>query len=175
MAPGMGDDVQALKAGIMESADVFCVNKADRDGADATVRDVELMIALGKDTMIKSGNARGHVVHGEAAGVTASGGASGETWTPKIHRCIATRGEGVAELVGGLEEHHAWLEGTEAGRARRRERLGEEVRESLREALIDAATHDLAQELRAAVNDVAERRVDPYTASERLVARFRGK
>src|SRR5262245_63839423 len=47
MAPGMGDDVQAIKAGILECADVFAVNKADRDGADATVRDLELMIALG--------------------------------------------------------------------------------------------------------------------------------
>ncbi len=174
MAPGMGDDVQALKAGIMESADVFAVNKADRDGADATVRDVELMIALGKDTMIKMGKAKGHVVHGETAGLGSTAN-DGATWTPPIFRCVATRGEGVKELVVGLGAHHAWLAGTDAGRARRTERLGEEIRESLREALIDAAAHDLREEMRAAVRDVAEKRVDPYTASEQLVARFRGR
>ena len=179
MAPGMGDDVQALKAGIMESADVFAVNKADRDGADATIRDVELMIALGKDTMIKMGKAKGHVVHGETAGL--GGGANdgaaatSEVWTPPIFRCVATRGEGVKELVVGLDTHRAGLAGTEMGRARRIERLAEEVRESLREALIDAAAYDLRDEMRDAVRDVAEKRVDPYTASEQLVARFRGR
>jgi LAO/AO transport system kinase len=178
MAPGMGDDVQALKAGIMESADVFAVNKADRDGADSTVRDVELMIALGKDTMIKMGKAKGHVVHSEAAGLgggDAGADAAGEHWTPPIFRCVATRAEGVKELVTGLDSHKAWLDGTSAGRARRTERLAEEVREALREALIEAAAHDLRDEMRAAVEDVAEKRVDPYTASENLVARFRGR
>ncbi len=175
MAPGMGDDVQALKAGIMESADVFAVNKADRDGADSTVRDVELMIALGKDTMIKMGKAKGHVVHSETAGLGGAPDANEEIWTPPIFRCVATRGEGVKELVLGLDRHRAWLAGTEAGRARRTERLAEEVREALREALIDAAAHDLRDEMRAAVRDVAEKRVDPYTASEQLVARFRGR
>src|SRR5678809_142495 len=52
MAPGLGDDVQAIKAGLMECADVFAVNKADRDGADTTVRDLELMIALGKESLL---------------------------------------------------------------------------------------------------------------------------
>jgi LAO/AO transport system kinase len=180
MAPGMGDDVQALKAGIMESADVFCVNKADRDGADGTVRDIELMIALGSETMVKSSMGRGHVVHGEAAGMT--GGASGdsaaggraERWTPPIVRCVATRGEGIAGLVAAIDTHRVWLEG-DAGRARRRARLAEEVRESLREALIDAAAHDLRAEIDAAVRDVDARTVDPYTATERLVAAFRAR
>ena len=55
MAPGMGDEVQAIKAGILETADVFAVNKADRDGADSTMRDLELMIALGSETMVAVG------------------------------------------------------------------------------------------------------------------------
>jgi LAO/AO transport system kinase len=66
MAPGMGDEVQAIKAGILETADVFAVNKADRDGADSTMRDLELMIALGTETMVASGKSRAHVVHGGA-------------------------------------------------------------------------------------------------------------
>ena len=60
MAPGMGDDVQAIKAGILECADVFAVNKADRDGADSTVRDLELMIALGAETLVAGAHSRGH-------------------------------------------------------------------------------------------------------------------
>src|SRR5438445_1517106 len=60
MAPGMGDDVQAIKAGILECADVFAVNKADREGADATVRDLELMIALGGETLAGGAHSAGH-------------------------------------------------------------------------------------------------------------------
>src|SRR5580658_3294210 len=65
VAPGMGDEVQATKAGILECADVFAVNKADREGADSTVRDLELMIALGSEAMVAVGKHKGHVVHGK--------------------------------------------------------------------------------------------------------------
>jgi len=173
MAPGMGDEVQAIKAGIMESADVFAVNKADRDGADATVRDLELMISLGSESLIASGKSRAHVVHGASA-PSGTGGPQ-ERWTPPIVRCVATRGEGTAELVAAVKLHRAWLDGTESGRGRRRARLAEEVRESLREALIEAAIHDLGDSLDVAVRDVEERRLDPYTATERLIERFRGR
>ncbi len=172
MAPGMGDDVQAIKAGLMESADVFAVNKADRDGADATVRDLELMLALGGSSLIAAGKQRGHVVHGEAAGLHA-GSSPPERWTPPIVRCVATRNEGVAELVAALERHREWVVGTAPGRARKHARLAEEVRETLREALIDAATEDLAAELDAAVQAVESRAIDPYTATERLIEAFR--
>src|SRR4051794_34419538 len=150
MAPGMGDEVQAIKAGILETADVFAVNKADRDGADSTMRDLELMIALGTETMVASGKSRAHVVHGGVkvdviAGAGEASGAGGpeEHWTPPITKCVATKGEGIAELVSALDRHKAWLEGTETGRMRRRLRLAEELREALRETLIEAATDAL--------------------------------
>jgi LAO/AO transport system kinase len=171
VAPGMGDEVQAIKAGILECADVFAVNKADRDGADGAVRDLELMIALGSEAMVAAGKRRGHVVHG-MAGANAGAGA-GAGWTPPIVRCISTRGEGVAALVEGLERHKAWLDGSEAGRARRRTRLAEEVREGLREALVDAAVLALGELIEEAVKKVDAREVDPYTATEELVAAFR--
>ena len=178
MAPGMGDDVQAIKAGILECADVFAVNKADRDGADATVRDLELMIALGTETMVASGKSRAHVVHSEAAGM-AAGGAKGEAlparWTPPIHKCVALRAQGVAELVTSLAAHKRWLDGSEAGRARRRERLAEEVRDALREALLDAALQTLGGRMDEAVRAVEERTVDPYTATEQLIEAFRAR
>ena len=144
MAPGLGDEVQAIKAGLLECADAFAVNKADRDGADAVVRDLELTLALG------------------VAG-----------WVPPIVKCVASRGEGTAAIVTALAAHKAWLDGTEAGRERRRRRLRNEVRESLREALIGAAIADLGPELEEAVRAVEEHACDPYTATERLVAAFR--
>jgi LAO/AO transport system kinase len=183
-APGMGDEVQAIKAGILECADVFAVNKADRDGADAAVRDLELMLALGHDVLRASSKTRGHATHtaadghlkGTAEGKTADGKtAMGESWTPPIVKCVATRGEGMAELLAALDAHRAWIEGTAAGRARRARRMGEEVREALREALIEAAVHDLGGPLDEAVRQVDAREVDPYTAIEGLVAAFRAR
>ena len=177
MAPGMGDEVQAIKAGILECADVFAVNKADRDGADATMRDLELMIALGNDTIRALSKTRGHATHTAADGHVGAGeaGGAGERWTPPIVKCVATRGEGMGELVAALDKHRAWLEGTAAGRERRAARMGEEVREALREALIDAAVHDLGDRIDEAVRDVDSRAMDPYTATERLVAAFRAR
>jgi LAO/AO transport system kinase len=187
MAPGMGDEVQAIKAGILECADVFAVNKADRDGADSTVRDLELMIALGSEAMVAAGKRKGHVVHGlgargvsprdeKTAGLGGSdidGGAAGERWTPPIVRCVSTRGEGIATLAAGLDRHRVWLETTESGKARRKERLAEEVRDGLREALVDAAVHALGASIDEAVRAVDAREKDPYTATEELVEAFR--
>jgi LAO/AO transport system kinase len=172
MAPGMGDDVQAIKAGLMECADAFAVNKADREGADATMRDLQLMIALGSETMIASGKQRGHAVHAERDG-TVENATSSQAWTPPIVKCVALRGEGVGELVTELEKHHAWITSTEEGRARRHARLAEELRETLREALIDAATEKLGPAIEEAVRAVETKTRDPYSATEELVARFR--
>jgi len=174
MAPGMGDEVQAIKAGIMECADVFVVNKADRDGADGTVRDIELMIALGSEVMIASGKTRGHSVHSKVALVGAlDAPALSEEWTPPIVRCISTRGEGVEQLVKAAEQHKEWLQGTESGRAQRRQRLSQELREGLREALIHEAERSIGAELDLAVREVEAKEVDPYTATERLIEAFR--
>ena len=174
MAPGMGDEVQAIKAGILETADVFAVNKADRDGADSTMRDLELMIALGSETMVAMGKSRAHTVQGGVkVDVIPGAVAHAEHWTPPITRCIALKNEGIAELVESLDRHKAWLDSTAAGQARRIERLAEELRESLRETLIEAATHALVHEIERAVADVAAKTIDPYTATEQLLEAFR--
>ncbi len=175
MAPGMGDEVQAIKAGIMESADVFAVNKADRDGADSTVRDIELMIALGTETMTAASKSRGHVVHGKAisAGLAEANGPEAVTWTPPIARCVSVRGDGIDELVKHLEAHREWASSTVPGRARRADRLREEVREGLREALIEAATHALRGRIEEAVEKVSSKTSDPYTETEALLEAFR--
>ena len=178
MAPGLGDEVQAIKAGILECADVFAVNKADREGADSTVRDLELMIALGSDTIRALATEGGHRTHTAADGDAPARGDVGDAgteqpWTPPILKCMATRGEGIAALGVALDRHRAWLEKTVGGRARWRERLGQEVREALREALIEAATQDLGAQLDEMALAVENRSVDPYTATEQLVDAFR--
>src|SRR4051794_24108404 len=89
VAPGMGDAIQAAKAGILEIADVFVVNKADRDGADATVRDLRHMLSTGERR-------------------------DAEQWLPPIVKTVASRGEGVDEVVAAIDNHHAWLR--ESGR-----------------------------------------------------------
>ncbi|MBK6691606.1 MAG: methylmalonyl Co-A mutase-associated GTPase MeaB [Myxococcales bacterium] len=184
VAPGMGDEVQAIKAGILECADVFAVNKADRDGADAAVRDLELMIALGKESLLSASKIRGHAVHGlshgedeaRAHGVEASADAVGEgPFTPPIVRCVAVRGEGISEFVRGLDRHYLWATQTETGRARHAARARLELREALREALIEAALAELGPSLDAALSRVERREADPYTVTADLVRAFRGR
>jgi LAO/AO transport system kinase len=176
MAPGMGDDVQAIKAGILECADVFAVNKADRDGADATMRDLELMIALGQSIVVKK-QPRGHALHGPAGkcGATASTGHvdSSGRWQPPVVRCIATRGDGVDALVDGMTLHYRWLTTTELGRERRMERLAEAMKNQLRQALFEHADSEMGEAIDEAVRRVADKAIDPYTAAEELVAKFR--
>jgi LAO/AO transport system kinase len=174
MAPGMGDDVQAIKAGILECADVFAVNKADRDGADATVRDLELMIALGGEVTRSGAHSRGHV--GATLDVAKQEVKHAEgAWVPLIVRTVASRGQGIADLLDRLEKHRAWLQGTEAGAARRAQRVHEAMRVQLREALLEMAEATLGPAIEEAANAVARRERDPYTAAEALVTAFRGR
>jgi LAO/AO transport system kinase len=170
MAPGLGDEVQASKAGILECADVFAVNKADREGADGTVRDLELMIALGGE-LTKAGAHGRH--HGSSAQQEVRHGAG--VWVPLIGRTVATRDQGTAELVAMLERHREWLSTTELGAARRTARLAEAMRTHLRDALVEEALRELGPRLDAAVSAVGRHEVDPYSAAEALVAEFRGR
>jgi LAO/AO transport system kinase len=171
MAPGMGDDVQAIKAGILECADVFAVNKADRDGADATVRDLEVMLALGSDVFsLAAAKGRGH------SAVTVGGrseqGATAAGWTPPIVKTAATRGVGIGELADALRRHRAWL-GTDAGEARSAERQHLRVLAFLRDALAEEVTTELGAEVEQAALRIRRRETDPYSESEELIAKFR--
>jgi LAO/AO transport system kinase len=126
--------------------------------------------------MVAVGKNRGHVVHGGVkVDVIPTSATSEELWTPPITKCIATKNEGIAELVDALNRHKTWLDGTSAGRARRHLRLAEELRESLRETLIDAATHALGPALDRAAADVESKTIDPYTATEQLLEAFRAR
>lgn len=173
MAPGMGDDVQAIKAGILECADVFAVNKADRDGADATVRDLELMIALGSDALIRATRGKGHSAASVGAARDAVREATGAAWSPSIHKCVSTRNDGIDALLAGLDAHRTWLQSTDLGRERREARAREALLGTFRDALAEAAVDALGPLVEAAVAAVASREVDPYAACAGLIERYR--
>lgn len=172
--PGLGDDIQAIKAGILECADVFSVNKADREGADATVRDLEVMIALSGEIVSAGQHTRGHA-KGTLDVAKQVVRHAKDKWVPPIQKCVASRGEGIAELVEKLAAHRAWLEETEAGRARKAERMRIELTRTLRDALVTEALASLGTEVEEAAAAILRRDLDPYTASERLIARFRSR
>jgi LAO/AO transport system kinase len=172
MAPGMGDDVQAIKAGILECADVFAVNKADRDGADATVRDLQLMIALGGEMVFGGSHSAGHAA-GQLDVAKAVVKQDTVRWIPPIQKCIASKRQGIEELVAKLGEHRTWLETTEGGQTRRRERQLMEFSSTLRDALAHEVEGALGGDIVQLAARVARREVDPYTACELIIERFR--
>jgi LAO/AO transport system kinase len=168
--PGLGDDVQAIKAGILEIADVFCVNKADLEGADHAVMALRMMLDL------NSGGAHTVMHHGrlmEVAGQAAEHRASAEPaepWRPPIYKTVATRREGIAELAATIIAHRAYL--AQSGRLawRERERAAAELetiiqQESLRRVLSGSDQARLA----ALIDQIVSRELDPYTASQQLM------
>jgi LAO/AO transport system kinase len=171
VSPGLGDAVQALKAGVLECADVFAVNKADRPGVDTTVRDLELMIALGSPSMANSRTSRAH----SAPSVTPEKSEeTSEHWVVPVVRCIATEDSGTSEVLENLKAHRRWLDSSEAGRIRRLARTREQLLGFLRDELVGELSRELEQAIDAAAEAVARRSTDPYTACERLLHEFRG-
>jgi LAO/AO transport system kinase len=146
LAPGMGDGIQAAKAGILEVADVYVVNKADRDGADHTIRDLRQMMSL---------------VEKPAPG----------SWKPPIVKTIASQGEGNDALIEALEQHREWLTTSGELDKRRTARIADEI-----EALAVTALRERMGDLRGGslLGDLATRVVagetDPYTAADDLIA-----
>jgi LAO/AO transport system kinase len=172
--PGLGDDIQAAKAGILECADVFAVNKADRAGADAVVRELQAMLSLSEVTSLSLGALGGHGtanLHGTAAGSNAAS----ERWTPPVLKCVATTNQGVAEILAALEGHLAWLQSSPEGARRRFERARLELVQRLRDVALSRALIELGEEIDALVSEIQAQRLDPYSAGEALLARLRSQ
>jgi GTPase len=140
LVPESGDSIQTLKAGLMEIADVFAVNKADRPGADRLRNELELMLGLRDGKTLKNVPAHHGVDLGRAMtkaeqlamnpGRAARQAAKSERpdqWTPPVLRTVGVKGEGISELVGALDRHFAYLEASGVLRDRRRARLRERV------------------------------------------------
>ena len=145
-APGFGDDIQAIKAGILEIADVFAVNKADRDGADSTVTALDMMLDL----------------NGPEPG----------RWRPPIVKTVAIRGEGVPELVAKAEAHYDHLRNSGLLARKEEERVRDELIGLVQRELAANLLGALAPgELDGWVRRVALREADPYAAARSLVNR----
>jgi len=166
--PGLGDDIQAIKAGILEIADIFAVNKADREGADAAALTLEMMLELGRPGA--AGTLHQRVFLNVAEPADPSG-----AWRPPICRTVATTGAGVPDLVDAIERH--WMHLRQSGALVRRQRLraASELEAILRHDLLSATLARVrADEIAALVDAVAGRRLDPYQAAERLLSRLVG-
>ncbi len=164
LVPESGDGIQTLKSGVMEIADVFVVNKADRPGADKLRQEIE--ITLG----IRRGNAFRHVPahHGfkarTAAETAARAAESDAEWKHPVLATIAAKGEGVSDVVAALDAHREWLAASGTMRARRRKRLEERTREVVDRALVHWVWDETAAEsaIQAGLDDLEAGRVSPY-------------
>jgi LAO/AO transport system kinase len=146
VAPGMGDGIQAAKAGILEIGDVFVVNKADREGAQSTDRDLRQMIALATDD---------------------------GTWTPPVVSAVASTGEGIPDVVAAIDAHHSWAQDSGELDRRREQRALEEIMSELSSAV---RRYVIAGEpstlLRSSARDVAQGRATVHGAVQQLWGRL---
>ena len=153
-APGLGDDIQAFKAGILEIADVFVVNKADREGSDRAVKALTAMLDLGIPR------------RGPDAG-------SG-TWRPPVLKTVAAAEEGITPLADALEAHRAYLKDSGQFAAREREQIGIELRASLSRALLEQHLKQVGDaEVERTIEAIAQRKLDPHAGAQRLVHALR--
>ena len=144
LVPGMGDDIQAIKAGIMEIADIFVINKADREGVYSTEKELEALLSL---------------AHRE------------DGWQPPIVKTIATENKGVEELAAAIERYQDFHFRSEMGDERRRAVARWRILELLRERLVSQTldSKSASEKLDLLADEVARRQRDPYSAVEELL------
>jgi LAO/AO transport system kinase len=145
--PGLGDEVQTFKAGVLEIGDLFVVNKADREGASRTATELEMMLQMAP---------------------------KGAGWSPKVLKTVATTGEGVAALLDGIFEHKAFMDERDLRRQKGRERSERTFRALLQETLTARALERFDQNgrMQELIASVADRTLDPYTAVEEVLAKL---
>ena len=144
LAPGMGDGIQAAKAGILEIGDIFVVNKADRDGASNTSRELRHMVGLTPRT--------------EGA------------WTPPVLKTVASRGEGIEKVAEAIEKHYVWAQSSGALHERRRKRAASEIEAIALTALRTRMGGFGEGKLNTLAGQVAAGKQDPYAAADELIA-----
>jgi len=151
LVPGMGDDVQSIKAGIMEIADVFVINKADRDGAERVEREIRAMQSLAHPRT--------------------------DNWTPPIIKTVASDGTGVPELAAAIDSYEKFLDSTELGRKRRMENWRDRLIAMLRDELLERVLRQQMSDEDATrfAAEVAEHKRDPYTLIDEIIGKFNGK
>lgn len=168
LVPESGDGVQVLKAGVMEIADVYVVNKADRQGGDRLIHEIEVMLGLRRGNAYR--NIMPHHTSGQM-GDAARHEPPKVDWEPPTLLTVATKGEGVEELIDALEAHHAQLQGSGGLSARRRERMVRHTREVVGRMLNELVwrRHGGEQLLATAMDEVVEGGKSPYALAHEIV------
>ena len=175
LVPESGDSIQTLKAGVMEVADIFVVNKADRPGADRLRNDVELMLGLRKG--VSFGNMPAHHgvdlkrVNPARLAREAAASANPVEWTPPVLSAIATKGEGIADIVAAIDRHFAYLERSGTLRSRRRERMRERVMDVVERKVSDRLWKDPRTRawLEEQLPSVEEGTATPFAVADQLL------
>lgn len=163
-APGMGDDIQAIKAGILEIADILVINKADRPGVENTERALRSTLELAHPTK------RVFRHHGQAMSTGARTDAEPSLWIPPINKTVSTEGKGIAELTESIARHVAHLHQSGDWAARDRARLGSEMEAVLRETLMSRFMETVQNERYAEIiGEVLNRNISPYEAVNLLL------
>ncbi len=146
LVPGMGDDVQTIKAGIMEIADIFVINKSDREGAERVEREIRALQSLATRS---------------------------DNWTPPIVKSVATDGTGVKELAAAIAQYEGYLQKENLVLKRTIQNWQERIIEMLREALLDKAREQLGDgQVTRYAAEVAQHKRDPYTLVEEIVSKL---
>jgi LAO/AO transport system kinase len=149
VVPGMGDEIQAIKAGILEVGDIFVINKADREGADKTLSDLRLMIDMNPDKYAQG------------------------KWKPPVLKMQAASGQGLDEFLAEIGRHAAYLKQSSGAKPfrRQKEKVRQELAEVVRQRLIDAVFEHWTRtgEFEAAVESIVNGNTDPYTACDALL------
>jgi LAO/AO transport system kinase len=146
LVPGMGDDVQSIKAGIMEIADIFVINKSDHEGADRVEREIRGLQSLA---------------------------IRGDRWTPPIVKTVATEAVGIPELTAAIADYESYLERENLTLPHRVQHWQERLIEMLRDALLDKARGEFADgSLARYAAEVAEHKRDPYTLIEEIAGKI---
>jgi LAO/AO transport system kinase len=149
LVPGMGDDVQTIKAGIMEIADIFVINKSDREGAQRVEREIRAMQALA---------------------------AREDNWTPPIIKTVASDGQGIAELAEAISQYESYLKKENLLLKRNVENWRERLVEMLRDAMLEKARAEITDgEMGRYAAEIAEHKRDPYSLVEKIVSRVAGE
>lgn len=168
-APGLGDDIQAIKAGILEIADILVVNKADRPGVENTERALRSMLELAHPERMKLISC-GRGGRGNKPKENVIEPLNNETWIPPVLRTVATQGGGIAEVMAAIDRHVSYLRATGEWQERERERLQEELNHLLQAILVAHWREGVSDsELQGMISRLQDRALSPLEAAEQLL------
>jgi len=147
LVPGLGDDIQSIKAGILEIGDIFVINKCDQEGADRLEQELKIMLQMG--------------------------GKRPDGWTPPIYRTEAVKGKGIEELMAGIQSHHETMHQKGLHQRQKRDRARSEFLEILKSSVMKRLQQHLNQngELDRIEEAMVKREKDPYTLAEEIIQR----